>query len=329
MADEYSRTSWQDHTRAVFDSAANDAPALLEGAKLVALGSHGIVADHQDGTVSKLFLHKDDAAGQAYAEKLYNEEINILKLLGGMAFGEAETPALLGETAVPGGKTVFASYRMTKMPGQEIKWDNFLKTASDAEIERHFRSAGNVLARFHADAPQLAALTPPVKGISGGAGVDAIPGIDDMTARALAACDAYLRAHMQGGVNHGDFHPANFKVNDKFEITGLFDCSYAGKTQNYLTDFAALPDRGLPFAIDAYERAGGRPVDPTMLALTQISMDVAAINWLTAHPQRGPAALAEKMDDLHRHLDKVKHVTGIDAAPAPAFAPAKTRAAQL
>lgn len=317
---------WATHTQRIFTELSRENPDLFAGATPVALGSHGMVIDHQDGSVSKIFLRGSSQAGQEEKEKLYADEIKILQLMNGTTIGAAATPELIGKTEQLAGASAFASYRMTKLPGDEIKWDSFVNTATPGEIEHHFRSAGELLAHFHNSLPQLATVTPPEKGMSCGASVEAIPALDSKTNMALRICNEYLQANMQPGVNHGDFHSANFKVNKDYDITGLFDASFAGRTKNYLGDFAAIPEKGLPFAIDAYEKAGGKPIDRTMLAMTQVSKDVAMINWQLANPQRGPEALNNSLEDLRRHLNKVADVTGLafDAPLSPGAAAGTT-----
>lgn len=299
---------WKQKEAETFAALQADLPGLLDGTSPMALGSHGYAVDHGDGTVSKVFLRHDKAENQAYADQIFKDELKIMQLLGGRTIAGAQTPAVHSHAELPGSTQAFATYRMTKLEGREIDWQSDLETMSVNEIRHHFSSAGRFLARFHAEAtPLVGGFAPAERGFSWGTHIEQVDALDDKTNALLAKCDQYLKDNMEPGVCHGDFHPRNFKVNDAYDVTGVFDLSFAGMHPNRLMDFSMMPHDGAQHAMKAYERAGGKPVDPTMLALTQISQDTAVLNWHTAWPQPGSDdIIKDRFKNLSERLDFVK-----------------------
>ena len=303
---------WERHVEKKFSLLEGEIPEYVSGSEVVALGSFGLVVDHHDGTVSKIMLRPESEQGMQKARAVYTDEVGVLKRLQGRVFATARTPDVHREAELPQSDHAFALYRMDKCEDEEIHWESFVAGADKRAIERHFRNVGAVLASFHEQGKALLAdVVPQQKEIDYGARVMPVSGFDQDVNEALARCDRYLREHIVPGVNHGDFHPWNFRVNDDDEITGLFDMGYAGQGANALYDFAMIPDAGLDYAIDEYEKRSGAKIDRDLLTITQISHDAAVINWHQGHRNGDPEIIAAHSQSLMERLHSLYRVTGM------------------
>jgi len=129
---------WQQNTLDVLERLHRDLHELPPDVKVIGRGSHGLVVDHTDGSVSKLFFK--GAYDRSYIENLFDDEVRILDLLQDRQFGTARTPALQGSLKFGDMQEAVATYRMTKFEGYELNWERFIQTAQHEDIERHFRN---------------------------------------------------------------------------------------------------------------------------------------------------------------------------------------------
>jgi aminoglycoside phosphotransferase (APT) family kinase protein len=224
-----------------------------------------------------------------------------------------DIPEVLSETPLPDSKTMFASYRMTRLPGQVMYgWDYFTKNYDPAQTAPHFRDVGALLANFHAIAAErLADVTPQSRPwFEWGSDIAQVPALGADINTELAAADRYLRANKQDGVAHGDFHTSNYMVDENFRITGLLDFSFSGRTDNDLIDFAAIPDAQRDVVLTEYERLSGRDIDRTLATVTALSLDARILHWATQNPD-GAAAREDVLGRMQRRLDIVRPATMI------------------
>jgi hypothetical protein len=288
-----------------FEKAQHAVPALTADTMPLSLGSFGLVVDHGDGSVSKLFQKYADPKAQANNQRFYDHEIDMLSLLDGQPFGNVSVPKLLDITPIDNSEGYFASYRMTKIDGRQPNWFKIGQLP-----EHHFRSVGALLASIHGDARLMSSgLTAP-RHVLGG--IDEVPQVADMdkeTARALRICNAYMQPRLEPGIVHGDIHHGNMFIGPDHEVTGVIDFSFSGLSPNRLMDFGNIPASGLRHVIEAYESRGGVPVDPIMMTMTNIGRSAARLNWFADHPEeKGDTGWIYR--NLAENLNRVKNITG-------------------
>lgn len=306
------RLAWKEQSIAALEKRlkADLGEDWHDDAAILSIGSHGATMDHGNGALSKLFL-----SGENIDERraFFHNEADIYKRVSDRMFGSAKTPKLFSAGSLIGSQEVIGTIRMEKLEGDELDWRDFVESAKIKDIEHHFRNVGQVLAAFHTDTQALLDdVTVPEKELKFGSSVGQVVLFDHDVNLALSRCNDYLQANMEAGSCHGDFHPLNCKVNKNLEITGLFDLSFSGPHENYLVDFVNLPDEGMDYAIEEYEQATGKVVNRDALLMTQISQDVAVINyWQGRDESRAKEIIPEKTQALFERLNRVGHITQI------------------
>ncbi len=292
--------------RGIFEKLSRELPDRLSGSEPLGLGGQGIVVDHLDGTVSKFFF-KDSVLG----DEGFVNEVDLLRVIGGGTFGHAKTPELVDVVMIDDSEIVYGAYRMTKLSGNEMNWHEFVKAESPKAIEKHFREAGALLAEFHARMQSALGERPvaPRKTFDWSNVIPAIPSLDHKTNQALSICKSRFEGLIEPGVNHGDFHCGNFRVDENFGITGLFDFSFTGTVPNRLMDFSIMPDDAISFATDEYQAINGRnSIDTDMVTMTQVSMSAEMINYWAGQPNGGGPPWHR--EQLYKCLNRLEHITG-------------------
>ncbi len=281
-------------------------PALMAGAEdiLGKPGQYGFIADHKDGTVTKIFFRSPcpDAA-----EEALRNELTSLKLFDSVSIGALQIPRLIDDVAyLDGNDDFFACYRMTKIEGQSASWKFFDQGFSPRRMESHFRELGELTAEFHLTASSLDDTWVCRHGPERGGIVVPLPQLDARTNEALQSCDLYLQQGKKPAIIHGDLHAGNILVDDDGKFTGIIDFGLTGPTENHLTDFQNISDRAFPHFKKGYEEASGTTIDPMMMTMTNVS------KWAEQVKYYGhiPARLDESLKHLTRHLTEAAPVTG-------------------
>ncbi len=288
-----------------FNELLHSRPALLAGANpvLSSPGQAGFIADHNDGTVTKiLFRHPF----QESADEALNNELASLRLLLPLS-RNLRIPALVSDvTFLDDSKDFFAAYRMTKIDGHCADWKFFATNSSPAAVEKHFRGLGEIVAQFHRATNELPDEWACHHTIDRGGKASPIHGFSDEMNEAILIADQYIKDNKQRGVIHGDLHAGNVMVDAKGSINGLVDFSMTGPSLNYLTDFNNIPDTNLPDFIRGYEDVSGTAIDPLMMTMTGIGLWTTQLKYYGHMPDRRRESLAE----LNRHLNDARDVTG-------------------
>lgn len=303
-------TDWNKVTTDKFDELQHEIPSIMRGTTPINLGSFGLVVDHGDGTITKVLLRSPDPDQQAHNESVYEAERAALQALNGTCFAGAQVPKMLKEEVFDKSPNVFAAFRMTKVPGHACDWNTLDKKKAGKAYRAHFQHAGALLAELH-QSPELARIAKPKSQPFGTKVPAEIPVLDEKTNKALVFCHAYVKAHQQPGLVHGDFHSGNFLVGPDHKISGLFDFSFAGMAENRLVDFVMMPKAGREIAISEYERHSGAPVDRTLVTMTAINLHAPALAWHLS-PQGNPEYARLIQKELHEDLASLGDVPGLE-----------------
>lgn len=299
---------WERHKRPalgkLFNRAAHYAPALA-GAKLLGVGSFGMVAGHDDGSVSKITFRFIDPDMNGEAKRSAAGEVNTLRLLDGFAgrLGSFHVPVLLGEpNELPEDSPFLHIFRMTHVSGVAGDWYP-LTPVPAAERQAYFRDAGAVLAQFHA---AVADLRMPVRLQGDGWRIRPVAHLSDRINEGLMAAARYVDGHAMAGNIHGDFHGGNLMHDADGRITGIIDFAMTGRSANLHSDMLAVPDGYLDKFIEGYEGAGGAKVDRHVVT-------AASLGWMSrlAHfTQDDPAAQTDVTEKINETLNRLTFVTG-------------------
>lgn len=266
------------------------------------MGQWGLVADHNDGTVTKLLFRQDHEKQQDWAEANLENELAFLRHAGGIKLEGVQIPELVtGMTRLDEG-ALFASYRMTKLSGTAAKW----KAGPGQEQDAHFFEAGQLLARFQHAAAALPTMGLIVHSHEKAGMIEPVPALDAARNEALAVADLYLQTHKQGGIIHADFHGGNILLDQKGRISGLIDFAVTGPSENRLIDFINVPLEKRESFMHGYGQASGKAVDPMMMTMTEISMLANCINFCADRP----AEQKKWIGEMDRQLVKARPVTG-------------------
>lgn len=296
----------------IFNHAAQTLPDMA-GATLLGAGAFGLVADHGDGTVSKICLRYKDLMPGMNPLQTALSEVRALQALrrhwpdGDL--GGLKVPVLIGEAEpLPEDSPFLLSYRMTKLAGTARTWH--MPEPDPQEESRNkvvdFEQAGAALARFHG---AVRGLDLPVAVHSDGHRPDRILAIPHMSARineGLARAQDFLDAHKIPGIVHGDFHGGNIMAADDGRVTGVVDMSMMGASDNVISDFSSVPPDYIKVFTAAYESISGAAVNPDIIT-------ALSLVWLTrdaGHRRDDPAAMTELTENINERLGRLTFATG-------------------
>ncbi len=277
-------------------------PALVAEATPLDMGQWGLVADHNDGTVTKLLFRQDHEKQQDWAEANLSNELAFLRMARGVKLDGIQIPEIVTDIKRLDEGTLFASYRMTKLSGMAANW----KAGPRQQQDDHFFEAGHLLARFHEAAAALPVTGLVVHSPEKAGMIETVPALDAARNEALAVADLYLQAHKQGGIIHADYHGGNILLDQKGRISGLIDFAVTGPSANRLIDFINVPPEKSDAFRKGYAQASGQVVDPMMMAMTEISMLANCINFYADRP----AEQKKWIGEMDRQLVKIRPVTG-------------------
>ncbi len=260
--------SWQRHLRNKFRELQRSLPELAGGTRLVGGGHYGLVVEHSDGTVSKIFRRPDNPYDLEFFLHSVYAETHALNLFGQHSIQDIDLPSLIGEPDTLYHADYIAHYRMTRVSGDGAKYD-FSKTTY---MQTLYQSAGNLLGRFHKAASDVPFTNLPPRHFQYDCAIFEVPTLPHETNKALRIANDYLHANKKGGVIHGDYHFGNILTQDGI-ATGLLDFSFTCLSKNIYIDFVrmGLDDPFLPYLIDGYEQATREAVDTYLLHATELS----------------------------------------------------------
>lgn len=291
------------HLLEAFKRVARENPSLFGDAYYMASGNYGAVVSHKDGTVSKLIHRKQNTQQQQWSERELQKEISNLQVLQNAGITGFQIPELLGEPIELQSPDFYASYRMTKISGNQATWENGV--FSPKEVERYFRHTGEVLGEFHHKATSMKAEWLFTHVPERGANVMQVPSLSPEVNNALSIANDYLQEHLISSVIHGDYHAGNILIDDKARVSGLIDFSQTGPCLNRLTDFVNLSPALRPDFIKGYEDAIQEKIDPDMIILTDLNM------WAgqAAYSEANTATYHHAVSEVYRALGKIEHIT--------------------
>ena len=274
-----------DEQKQVFEKLNRSFPKLVEGKKIIGMGKFGVVlADivpPEVPTVTKIFFHRQ--LGAKYMERartLASNELLALDMMrGAFEFDDVKLPRLVSKTKRMHHPDYLMSVEMTKVPGVAGSWSyETQEEGLPANPEAYFRSAGQLMARFQGTARARALGCPHLMDLGWGGKIEDVPGLSKEIRVKLRDANEYLRRHVIRSVVHGDFRGTNVMSDESGKITGLVDFSHVSFSENALTDFVRIPRIMLPHAIQGYEEATQRKVEPVMIVLTHMTEVAAALN---------------------------------------------------
>lgn len=293
--------SKQNKLHAVFASVRYEAPHLVADASPLALGSNSLLVENADNSIRKILFWPQTGAQAIHKaqEELYNETSALLLLSASEAADF--TPRLLSDvTFEPKSPDILATYSMSKMAGASRNWFNPEIRQSPLKAD-YFESVGRLLARFHEAAKDLPFADSTHKGMAMAADKIHSSSLHSAaTNAALEQADAYLQAHRQTGVVHGDFHGGNVMTNPHLQATGLIDFSTAGYAANLYADMVFLPPDGEDDFARGYESQSHRALDRKLLHATRIAFESLRLKDMT---DMGLEQMSGSIaDDVEKHL---------------------------
>jgi hypothetical protein len=283
-------------------------PDFLKQAKPLGVGTFGLAVEYFDHSVGKFLFGSMSPERQAERERMAKTETCILRGLQGRTLNGIQIPALIEDLAPLKGNTdFFATYRMTKVPGHSADWNTMTQQHSVAAQTKHFIQAGRALAHFHQAASTLSVDGMETYGLEHGGRILQLPDrLCDRTNKALAVANDYLQTHQETGVIHADFRDANVMTDGDDNVVGLLDFSWAGRTDNYLTDFFRIPASCMASAFKGYEDVSHHPINPLVIKMMDISVVVDKLDqlWTCQDDRR------KYLDALDKHLADISFLTG-------------------
>ncbi len=295
-----------DRLKNIFNELQAFQPQMVAHAQPLGIGSNGIITDNGNGTVSKFFLyHQYDGYPQEKTRE--NDRVNFqletsnLMQMSHARFDKIVIPQMVEEPVVfdnPRSPFVGA-VKMTRVPGQGADWCELLRKGSAQEKENHFREVGCVLAELHSQTDRF----PADKITRLGEGADMpLPVIylNNDTNEQLLLVNKYLQDNRQPALIHGDFWGGNLMVDQSNNPTALIDFSSICLTKNHLDDFVYIIElfpEGVPGTLRGYEEYSSKPIDPVMLAATEIGTICHRINFSALDP-----AMFLKTEELQSRL---------------------------
>ncbi len=295
-----------------FNRVQRALPDFARGITPLGTGQYGLIADRQNGTVSKILFRHSDPHQQAYAERMLANELTVLQKLDGEPIGSVRVPELIDQKQLPDNPEIFATYTMTRLTGHTASWHDPNGQVSAKSRERHFRQLGEMLALFHDAARQFNDVSSLFHTPYGGTINLLEEGEEDIN-KALETANRYLQTHKRSMVIHGDIHHENILVDHDHNIAGLFDFARTGPMENHLVEFNNVPGPALHHVIKGYEDAGGEQIDLNVMTMTFITRAVDILNWESQNPEDKEKA----SQDLYRYLNDIRHITGLTPPALP------------
>ena len=299
----------QKYLTKIFNEAKEHIPDVVRDVEPLGHGHFGLVVDHGDNTLTKIYFQPPEEKGGRYAVEgtLFNE-VNALHCFGQNQPEGFEIPKLLSEPEFHDHEKYLASFRMTKVPGIPAYkyWEHFQHNSE--EINKLHENMGRALAAFH-----RVALNSSFGGLDAwtdyGDEVKNIPYLKPDTNKALSKVNDFLQINRKAGVVHGDFHTGNIMVNKAGQVTGILDWSMAGMVRNQFVDMVGgvFPGFDGPF-IRGYEAESGEKIDRTVLKATELAI------WTSYFPRGDQEAHvgheSQIVEGINEYLNDLLPVTG-------------------
>lgn len=303
--------TWRDYLRNEFRKLQRALPDLAGDARLVASGSFGMVIEHPDKTLSKVFYgsSRPDDQQESILRNFYHETRTLAHFAAHPLDG-IEMPVLIGEPEHIYHPGYLATYRMTRVGGANHSFDPDKAKSHETptSFERLYESAGIMLARFHRAAKDMDFANPNMHPHSS-MHISTVPKLPARVNRALEKAEEFFQANQKPGVIHGDFHGGNILVQGGI-ATGLIDFSFTGPSSNLLAD--VWNGRGLYNSafLRGYERESGEMIDPYMLDATSLAYTTHALRTGRGPSDYGPASDTLHLVVMNEALNRLVPVTG-------------------
>lgn len=290
------------HPEAIFERLREKYPDQLAHTSILsAEGRAGLILDHGDGTLSKVLYRPTDNDEQNSLRENLQTEVNCLRYFRENPSVDMELPTLIGEAIViDKDPDIFAMYRMTAIQGQPAEWKYSQppQFKTETEFNDYFVNAGIVLAKFH----QAIESIPDIAGDEEqpGSEISTLSSVDASLNAQLQKADRYLQQYKEPVIGHGDFHGGNLMQDEKGNINGVIDFDLVHKWNNKMMDFLNVPPAGLKSFIRGYEQQSGENIDPAMILLTEISLQV---DQAKSSPKNSPE-YTKAIESVKRYLAK-------------------------
>ncbi len=216
-----------------------------------------VIIDHPNETVYRYPRHA------AAAAKL-NDEVGVLKAINALSWN-IQLPVMQEHNAI------YSSYRY--VPGEVLLHED-AKHLTDEQCDQIGSQLGIFLAQLHGLDPSIAEQKVTkqtttlfeyyAERIAGGSNTPFFDAANQRLQQLKATTDPTLQV-----IVHGDLHGPNIVVNDRKELTGVIDFSELeiGNPHQEFRKLFMTDTRLLKPAVEAYEQAGGQPLNAIEIVL--------------------------------------------------------------
>lgn len=299
--------NWRRHIRNEFKKLQRNLPHIAADTKLVGSGHFGLVVEHSDGTLSKIFRRPDDPYDLEFFLHNMYAETSTLSILQAASIPNIDLPVLIGEPDTLYHPDYSAHYKMTRINGTCATFN----TTKTAYFQSLYESAGNLLGRFHQAADQMPFNNPHPHYFQYDCAIAPVPSLPSKTNKALEIANDYLQANKKGGVIHGDYHFGNILTRDGI-ATGLLDFSFTGRAKNIYTDFwrVGVDDPFFPDFIRGYEQASGEAVNMHLVHATHLSLWASMLKYGGGPSDYQPENDLSALLLINHSLNELAPITG-------------------
>lgn len=310
-----------------FRRACKNFPGLGRDVKPLGMGSFGLVVEHGDGRHLTKILHRPrkNRDPHAFAERSFQNEINVLRILTDHPLTSIQTPVLIEEPEITDdNKRYLGRFKMTRIEGNSQSFYMPEESMPAEETKKLHENAGRALAVLHREVA-----TTPLQHYKRtfedyGDKIEQIENLPDEINQALEKADNYLQAHKRSGFVHADFHAGNIIFNENRDVVGFVDFAFAGHNSNILIDFMNLNEKYREDFITAYEQESDMKIDRHMITATVLAMNTNYLVNLEKfddevdkdepdYEKRKQRCEKEKVrmhGEIEKHLEQMSEITG-------------------
>lgn len=305
-------TDIRDDDQRWYAQLAKQYPQLMAGTRLLAGGGTALIVEGpQEGVLTKIFTNTDDEKKLDDKKRLARNEVRILRLLEDRQPHDLNVPKIIDDKITEKGKRLSLAFRMTKLPGTKVDWDEFLFEEPEGIVSHHLHYAGAALGRLQlamADITrkQLPDIARNDEDRPRRDRVTTISWLGDDWNRALEKLNTYLTKYAPKGVIHHDYNCNNFLLNKDLKVSGVFDFAQAYHSPN---KYAEVVDAKL-FLSEGHWRdfakgyASQMPLYPEVLMGAEIAHECHVVDIATDDWQNDSAKI------FHSRMAALSHITG-------------------
>lgn len=298
-------STWRQYLWNQFRKFQREFPKEAAGSKLLSGGGHGLIIDHNDGSISKYFTAQSDIYQRERSYRLLHKETGVLGYLEEHPMDGIETPKLLDEPEPLYSKSFSARYRMTRINGNH---EPYHIEKSREYYEGLYESIGSLLGKFHR-ATQDMPITAPVQELNFFK-ISHVEGAPKDVNDALTKANDHLLENPFAGVIHGDFHRNNIMVQNGI-ATGIIDFSFSGRSDHLHHDFHRFLKSGHDEAfLRGYREENPIDIPPHIADLTDLVYATQDLHTGFGFSTYAPENQTSQWETVNAALNNLISITG-------------------